>query len=198
MNPIFAYKIFNKRAKTIKYISKFIDIPSTIVLEIGAGEGRDAIFFAPMFKFWYATEPDKEKLTTAEKIKKPKIKNLKFKDGTAEKIPFPNDHFDLIYYSNSYHFGRDVDFEKRLNEANRVLKPNGIIFITDPLSEPIGWNSDVLNKNSGSFNKDKWEIKKIQLRLAKRSIYSQELFDIYRLKNEDYNIFILKKINHFQ
>ena len=103
--------------------------------------------------------------------------------------------FDLIYYSNSYHFTREINFEERLKEANRVLKSNGIIFITEPLPKPQNWGVPEFNENNELFDEKKWQKRKKLLKLAEASIYNQQLFTrLCHDKTEEYNFFILKKI----
>lgn len=55
--------------------------------------------------------------------------NLSFIEGNAEQLPFPNDHFDVIFNVESSHcYG---NMEAFVAEVNRVLKPGGIFAWVD-------------------------------------------------------------------
>lgn len=69
--------------------------------------------------------------------------NLKFQQGTIESIPLPNNSVDVIV---SYETIEHVDEEtqvKFLNEAKRVLKPEGLFIISTP--DTITYNSNIKN-----------------------------------------------------
>ncbi len=58
--------------------------------------------------------------------------NIKFIEGGAESIPMPDEYFDSVVASFSFHHLTDQD--KGIEEMKRVLKPNGkiIIFESNP------------------------------------------------------------------
>jgi ubiquinone/menaquinone biosynthesis C-methylase UbiE len=56
-------------------------------------------------------------------------KNVQFYQASAVRLPFDNDFFDFIIFSNSFHHYFSPD--KVLNEVYRVLKPEGRIYILD-------------------------------------------------------------------
>ncbi|MGA7677525.1 MAG: methyltransferase domain-containing protein, partial [Dehalococcoidia bacterium] len=60
-------------------------------------------------------------------------KNVQFYQASADRLPFGNDFFDFIICSNSFHHYFSPD--KVLNEAYRVLKPKGRIYIMDLTSD---------------------------------------------------------------
>ena len=55
--------------------------------------------------------------------------NLHFYKSRVEELPFDDDFFDVIISSNAFHHFSDP--ERALREANRVLKPNGKLYILD-------------------------------------------------------------------
>jgi demethylmenaquinone methyltransferase/2-methoxy-6-polyprenyl-1,4-benzoquinol methylase len=54
---------------------------------------------------------------------------IKYQLGNALTLPYPNNHFDI--YTVSFGLRNMVDFQKALNEAYRVLKQSGRIYILD-------------------------------------------------------------------
>lgn len=53
----------------------------------------------------------------------PEVENVIFLKGSAEKLDFPNDTFDLITVAQALHW---FDLRKFYAEAQRVLKPHGV------------------------------------------------------------------------
>ena len=55
--------------------------------------------------------------------------NPHFYKSRVEELPFDDDFFDVVMSSNAFHHFSNP--EKALREANRVLKPNGKLYILD-------------------------------------------------------------------
>ena len=109
-------------------------------LDLGCGSGELAIKLAPYFKQITGIDLFEEYLLTARKeARSKKIKNLEFIKADAQKLPFANDVFDIIYCSR----GPLSQNLKLISESLRVLKRGGLI-----IEETIG-------------ERDKVELKKI-------------------------------------
>ena len=69
-----------------------------------------------------------------QKIKEKGLeKDIEFILGDAENIPFPDNHFDAI--TVAFGVRNFANLEKGLKEMNRVLKPNGRVFVLE-FSQP--------------------------------------------------------------
>ena len=86
-------------------------------LEVGVGSGR----FAAPLNIKVGIDPSREMGKIAQK------RGIKFIEGVAESLPFPDSCFDFILMVTTICFLDDV--QKALQEAYRVLKPNGHILI---------------------------------------------------------------------
>jgi len=86
-------------------------------LEVGVGSGR----FAGTLKIKLGLDPSSAMGKLARK------RGIKFIQGVAESLPFPDREFDFILMVTTICFLDDL--EKALLEANRVLKPDGSIII---------------------------------------------------------------------
>ncbi len=87
-------------------------------VSIGVGSG----LFASRLGITYGVEPSKEMAKLAEK------RGIKVKIGTAERIPFENDRFDTVLLSTVLSYVDDP--QKAIEEAFRILKPNGHVVVS--------------------------------------------------------------------
>lgn len=105
------------------------------VLDIGSGAGVDAILAAMMVGPQgrvAGIEMVPEMLARAKKnLGMTDLKNVTFIQGSAEKIPFPDASFDVVISNGVLNL--IVDKAKALEEALRVLKPQGRLLIADQI-----------------------------------------------------------------
>ncbi|MGB9905704.1 MAG: class I SAM-dependent methyltransferase, partial [Desulfotomaculales bacterium] len=78
----------------------------------------------------------------AQKLKKSTGK-VSFVYGDAEKLPFPDNSFDMVV--NRHLFWTLPDPERALKEWQRVLKPGGKILIINPVWATPGWPNKALS-----------------------------------------------------
>lgn len=98
------------------------------ILDLGCGTGtliQRLLHLAPEIEI-VGLDPSAEMLNIARQ-KLPKSVELRL--GSADGIPFPNESFDLIISTNAFHYFRNPS--QAIQEAKRVLKPNGHLVITD-------------------------------------------------------------------
>lgn len=62
--------------------------------------------------------------------------------GQAEHLPFPDGHLDLAIFFNSLHHVQRHMMDMAIEEAARVLKPEGLLYVAEPLAE--GPNFEVM------------------------------------------------------
>lgn len=102
------------------------------IFDAGFGQGRNAQYFIENdFDIWGIDRMEEVKSIIDELINiwNPKYDKSKFSVGELEKIPFPENHFDLIISSAVLHFANDrAHFIQLFEESIRVLKPNGIFW----------------------------------------------------------------------
>ena len=115
-------------------LNKLVDMAHTNgneeVLDVATGGGHTANAFAPLVRKVTAMDLTPEMLTAAEKfIKGNGHTNVEFVEGDAEKMPFPDESFDLVTCRIAPHHFPNI--ENFISEVYRVLKPSGQFLLDD-------------------------------------------------------------------
>ena len=70
------------------------------VLDLGCGDGRLALGFAPFAKQVEGLDPDEKAISTAASVARSNgIANVRFKVGAAQKLPYEDGAFDVVILS---------------------------------------------------------------------------------------------------
>lgn len=97
------------------------------VLEIGCGAGTDSLQFARAGAILSAVDLTAAAVAlTRERLALNDLSG-EIQQGDAENLPFPDNHFDLVYSWGVLHHTPDT--ERAFDETFRVLKPGGRIVI---------------------------------------------------------------------
>lgn len=102
--------------------------PQERILDLGCGTGtliQYLLNLVPEAKF-VGLDPSAEMLNVA-KQKLPVSVELRV--GSADNLPFPDESFDVVISTNAFHYFRNPS--QAIQEAKRILKPDGRLVITD-------------------------------------------------------------------
>lgn len=114
-------------------------IPEEKILDLGCGNGRFFEFFQEK-KIDYFGVDFSEKLI---KIAKKKYPQAKFQVADAFNLPFPSHYFDKVYSLSVFHHIPSEELRLQfLKEIKRVLKPKGILILTN--WKPRRWKERLL------------------------------------------------------
>lgn len=70
------------------------------VVDVGSGDGRMALGCAPYASEVVGVDPDPEAIRLARlKARKLDLKNVRFRVGVAQELPFADQHFDVVLLS---------------------------------------------------------------------------------------------------
>jgi len=127
------YNIFEPH-KDMSYVSKvFSKHKVNTILDLGCGVGRNLIFLSKKGFNLYGIDYSLDGV----KILNSKLKSLKLSDKTNiicgsfyDKLPYKDFFFDAIISVQSLQHGKEKQIKFAIKEMLRVLKPNGLIFIT--------------------------------------------------------------------
>lgn len=156
-----------RRIKVAKQMTKLIkehivgSNQNMRVLDIGCSSGIISEYLASRFGRVVGIDIDKDALKLASKIKK---SNLTLYYMNAEKMKFKDNSFDIVILSQVHYYFKNQ--KKLFSEIYRVLKPEGIVFLS-------GTNKYRLIKPFEpilTYYKSFWELKSL---LSKFKIHPQ-------------------------
>lgn len=100
-----------------------LDLKNKKVLEVGSGRGGGAAYIAKYFspESFIGMDYSPGMVRLAKRLHR--ASNLSFKRGDAKKLPFPDNHFDLVVNIESSHCYPNIG--AFVSEVARVLKPGG-------------------------------------------------------------------------
>jgi SAM-dependent methyltransferase len=107
----------------VEQIRKFVQrtAPFARVLDVGCGTGQSTVALKAIAESVVGIDPSPEMLVHAV----PQAK-VSYREGAAENVPFPDEHFDLVSVGLAFHW---FDAEGFFAEASRLLAPSGWLVI---------------------------------------------------------------------
>jgi len=115
--------------------------PEDVALDVATGTGNAAFAIAGAVHSVIGLDVSDGMIAQAQsRAEHEEVRNVEFRLGSAEEMPFPDAWFDLVVARHAPHHFHRVDHF--LAEVRRVLKPNGRFVMADqvsPLSETSGW-----------------------------------------------------------
>jgi SAM-dependent methyltransferase len=112
-----------------------------LVWDVATGNGQAAIRLSDLFKEVYATDLSENQLKNA--AARP---NITYRQEIAESCSLPDVSADLITVATAVHW---FDKEKFFREADRVLKPGGVLFVWSYGGCPV---NEAIDKVMDHFN----------------------------------------------
>ena len=119
------YDRFVGRSLARFYAGLVPDLPQGDVLDVGCGPGHLAAAMAGAGRVVTAVDKDPVQVRIAHR----NHPGFDVREGDAAALAFPDDHFDGIVTSESFHHWSDP--ERGLQEAHRVLRPGGRMVIIE-------------------------------------------------------------------
>lgn len=108
-------------------------------LDVGCGGGILAEEFAAAGFSVSGIDPSENSIRTAKDHARQNGLDIRYETGTAEKLPYPDNSFDVVYCCDVLEHVRDVN--TAISEISRVLKSGGMFFFDTinrtPLSKLI-------------------------------------------------------------
>ena len=112
-----------------RIFKEFVNDLDTKILDIGCGPGNYLRhLMGKGYKYVYGVEPSF--VNSHEGLKD------RITQGVAYSLPYKDSSFDCIYFFGVVHHLLSIkEYEQALDEANRVLKPGGLLILLEPNSK---------------------------------------------------------------
>ena len=149
-------------------------------LDVGCGDGGLVRVLAAEGALAVGLEASEAQLAKARSAEA--VRGAGYLAGQAEHLPFPDRHLDVVIFFNSLHHIARYKMDLAIEEAARVLKPEGLLYIAEPLAE--GPNFEVMRH----FD-DETEVRAAAHRAVQRAAAEriwQELEEAFYLTSSGY------------
>lgn len=158
----------------IKVVKRHVSFDKKDVLEVGCGEGRLTFQYASEARSVTAVDPSlKSILSARKKIPKSLVGILRFRVGRGEDLDFPDESFDLVFFTWSLCCTDISAMGEAVREAWRVLRPGGLLASIQPsLQQPFhsGMGIYLIDKNFGPVPQEDDAYAKSRLALKHSSL----------------------------
>ncbi len=170
------------------FMSKLEKEKAKTLLEIGAGTGKDSVFFKESGLDTTSTDlsPEMVKICTS--------KGLKAYEMSFDQLDFNDHSYDAVWALNCLLHVPKADLVDTLKEIKRVLKPNGIFFIgvyggsnfegiwEDDFYEPKRYFSFYTNEEMNTILSEHFSIESFKV-VPKEVVGGEYHFQSFILKN---------------
>ena len=168
--------------------TEFLILNEARILDLGCGNGHVARNIATSEPSATVVAVEFDTIQHAENLKAESLPNLQFEFGSAERIPQPDESFDVVLMIKSLHHVPANRMDQALREVRRVLHLEGVAFIIEPVFR------GAFNEIMRVFNDEK-DTRIAAFESVRDTILSgsmtlvEELFFLSRLKIPDFNAF---------
>lgn len=114
----------------LSMIQSLVSLAGKTVLEVGCGDGTRTIQIADHCAYITAIEPHVEQLEKAKRERP--LSNGEYLVGSANVLPLQNQEVDVVFFTLSFHHVPIDRMHQAIDEALRVMKPNGYIIFLEP------------------------------------------------------------------
>lgn len=147
--------------EVVKFVEQYRDTLGSKILDVGSGAGRNLVYLAR--QGFEATGIDISKKgveLTKQQLWQEKLKGSVVV-GDIQKLPFHDASFDSAISRRVLDYNNSAGVEKKMQEMARVIRPNGLIFLTvrsvhqpakqnEVFIEENQWHGKTYTVNSGS------------------------------------------------
>lgn len=112
-------------------LEELLQLEGARVLELGCGKAEKTRIVAQKAASVLALEVDEIQLAKNRMVTE--LPNVRFEHGGAEKIPAADSNFNIVLMFKSLHHVPTELMDNAFSEIHRVLKPGGIVYISEPI-----------------------------------------------------------------
>lgn len=126
-------------------------LPGMRILDAGCGEGRNLIFFLNNNFEVHGLDSSPDAIRMLQFIARSKQRDSElFQVGSINSLPYESTYFDAVISSAVLHFCNGVtEFLDSVDEAVRVLRPDGLFFVR--MTSDLGIKEELQPLEDGKF-----------------------------------------------
>jgi SAM-dependent methyltransferase len=122
-----------QRRPTAEVLTGMVTLAGKIAVDVGCGEGALVRAMAKAGAKVTGVEPGAAMMALAQA--QPKVGNERYVEAPAENLPLADASTDVVVFSNSLHHVPVAMQPEALKEAARVLRPGGVLFVSEPVAD---------------------------------------------------------------
>lgn len=114
-------------------IKRMLPLEGTRLLELGCGAAYTTRRLAESFPLREIVAMEVDRIQHEKNLLIPDLPSVDFRYGGAQDIELPDDSVDAVIMLKSLHHVPEQDMEQALCEIHRVLRPDGLAYISEPV-----------------------------------------------------------------
>ncbi len=114
-------------------LEELLPFDDAVVLELGCGKAEKTKMIANAGRVSSITAIEVDRIQHAENLRITDLPKVTFVLGGAEAIPTSDAQFDIVLMFKSLHHVPIDKMDKAMAEINRVLKPGGLVYFSEPV-----------------------------------------------------------------
>lgn len=130
---IFAKDNIDRYCEEPEIINQLLSLDNKHILELGCGKADLTRHIACSGTDRRVTAFEIDEIQHAENLKVTDLPGVTFKHGAAEEIAEENDSADIAFMFKSLHHVPATSMAAAFSELHRVLKANGLLYISEPI-----------------------------------------------------------------
>jgi ubiquinone/menaquinone biosynthesis C-methylase UbiE len=115
-----------------KFAAELIGTANARALDIGCGEGKFTRGLKALCKDVAGVDVKERSIDKAKAAAQAEGVDVDFRVASGQALPWKDGEFDVVVFSNSLHHMPNV--ADALNEAGRVLKSGGLLYVMEPVA----------------------------------------------------------------
>lgn len=121
------------RRKNADVLLDCLDLAGKVVVDVGCGDGGLVRLMAGRGAHVTGIETSPMQMRAA--LAAERVADESYIDGLAQSLPMSDGSVDIVVFANSLHHVPEADMAPALAEAARVLRPGGLLYVSEPLAE---------------------------------------------------------------